>query len=95
MAQKLAALNRPRILRDMASPIKTYMTIGIKCFVHTNVVASKGILIVVVKRFSVYVSHLYGRKWRNREKLGHPKLKVETEAVEKGPDVNQFTRAEP
>lgn len=41
------------------------------------------------------VSHLYGRKWRKGEELGHPQLKVEAEAVEKGPDINQLTRAQP
>lgn len=41
------------------------------------------------------VSHLYGRKWWKGEELGHPQLKVETKAVEKGPDINQFTWAQP
>lgn len=45
--------------------------------------------------FYLDVSHLYGRKWWQREELGHPQLKVEAEAVEKGPDVNQLTRAQP
>lgn len=41
------------------------------------------------------VSHLYGRQWRKGEDLGHPQLKVEAKAIEKGPDVNQLTRAQP
>lgn len=41
------------------------------------------------------VSHLYGRKWWKGEELGHPQLKVEAKAVEKGPDVHQLTRAQP
>lgn len=39
--------------------------------------------------------HLNGGKWWKGEELGHPQLKVEPKAVEKGPDVNQFTWAQP
>lgn len=45
--------------------------------------------------FYLNASHLYGRKWRKGEELGHPQLKVEAKAVEKGPDVNQLTWAQP
>lgn len=41
------------------------------------------------------MSHLYGRKWWKGEELGHPQLKVQAKAVEKGPDVNQLARAQP
>jgi len=44
---------------------------------------------------NLHVSHLYARQWRKGEQLGHPQLKVEAEAVEEGPDVNQLTRAQP
>lgn len=44
---------------------------------------------------NVNVSHLYGRKWWKGEELSHPQLKVEAEAVEEGPDVDQLTWAQP
>lgn len=88
MVQKLAALNTPRILRDMPSPIKPCRCSGTRS--HK---AKRRIL--TASDFNLDVSHFNGRKWRNGEQLGHPQLKVEAEAVEKGPDVNQLTRAKP
>ncbi len=41
------------------------------------------------------VSYLYSRKWWKGKELGHPQLKVEAKAVEKGPDINQLTWAQP
>lgn len=41
------------------------------------------------------ISHLHDWKGWKGEELCHPQLKVEAKAVEKGPDVNQFTRAQP
>lgn len=40
-------------------------------------------------------SHLHdGKRWKGEE-LGHPQLKVEAEAVEERPDVNELARAQP
>ncbi len=47
------------------------------------------------KREFNLVSYLYSGKWRDGEELGHPQLKVEPKAVEKGPDINQLTWAQP